>query len=187
MPENTNTPVNAAGVPLTLTGTTLPSGATSIDQSGVPAGIDGQSYTSDQITALDTDARQALLNQLVTKYAGVCVDSGNGQKEYGLEFMMTPADVCVYQELTALGASRMIADASAAAASTPATTQPVASEVELSAAPPAPSTEAATHVIVSNVHVSVLHRLVDDVERGVDGAEQALVRAFRRVFERKAA
>lgn len=76
---------------------------------------------------------------------------------------------------------------SAQPASTEPTAPAITAESQLTTAPPAPSTEATTHVIVPNDHVSFLHRLVDDVEHDVDGAEQALVRAFRRVFERTAA
>jgi hypothetical protein len=57
---------------------------------------------------------------------------------------------------------------------------------ELHPAVPAPSTEAETHVLVANDHISFLHMLVDDIERGVAGAEKAFLRAFRRVFERAA-
>jgi hypothetical protein len=41
-------------------------------------------------------------------------------------------------------------------------------------------------VLVANDHISFLHMLIDDVERGVAGAEKAFVSAFRRVFERAA-
>jgi hypothetical protein len=61
-----------------------------------------------------------------------------------------------------------------------------ASIEELQPAVPAPSTEAETHVLVANDHISFLHMLIDDVERGVAGAEKAFVSAFRRVFERAA-
>jgi hypothetical protein len=61
-----------------------------------------------------------------------------------------------------------------------------ASIEELQPAVPAPSTEAQTHVLVANDHVSFLHRLIDDVERGIAGAEHELAAAFRRVFERAA-
>lgn len=63
-----------------------------------------------------------------------------------------------------------------------AATLPIAHEDELKGAIPAPSTEKDTHVLVPNTHVDFLHRLVDDVEQGVEGASAALVRAFRRVF-----
>lgn len=55
---------------------------------------------------------------------------------------------------------------------------------QLKPAIPAPSTEAETHVLVPNDHVNILHRLLDDVERGVEGAALAFGRAFRHVFHR---
>jgi hypothetical protein len=57
-------------------------------------------------------------------------------------------------------------------------------EDELSPADPNPE---GTHVVVPTTYVAFLHRLANDVEQGFEGAEQAFVRAFRRVFHLTAA
>jgi hypothetical protein len=67
-----------------------------------------------------------------------------------------------------------------------ATSQEITHVDQLTAAPPAPSSEKDTHVLVPNDHVSFLHRLIDDVEKGVAGAEHLLIDAYRRVFPRAA-
>jgi hypothetical protein len=71
----------------------------------------------------------------------------------------------------------------AESAITPKTTE-ITHEDQLSPAIAAPSTEAETHVLVPNDHVSFLHRLADDVENGVVGAEKRFASAFRSVFHR---
>jgi hypothetical protein len=95
---------------------------------------------------------------------------------------MAPANSAL-TESTQTETSLRDGDESQANASAP----PITNASQLTAAPAAPSTEANTHVLVANDHISFLHMLIDDVERGVPGAEKAFVSAFRRVFERTAA
>jgi hypothetical protein len=78
-----------------------------------------------------------------------------------------------------------IDDISTSSAST--TTAPAITIGDLTAAVPAPSAEADTHVLVPNDHVSLLHRLADDIERGIEGAEALFMSAFRHVFPKDAA
>jgi hypothetical protein len=179
-----DTQINAAGVPLTLIGTPSKTGGpVEIDWSGVPAGIGGKTYTATAIAAMDATARQALLDQLIAKYDGVTVDEGNGTTVGSFEFSLAPADLAVYEQLTSLG----VTPTPAIPTSTSAVAAPAITVDDLTPAVPAPSTEAETHVLVPNDHVSLLHRLADDIERGVEGAEALFMSAFRHVFPRAAA
>lgn len=199
----TDQTTNAAGTPLVLHGTpSATGGPVTIDFSGVPVGIDGKEYSSDEIVALDAGARQGLFERLLAKYEGVGVDEGNGTAVYSAGFDMTPADAAVYEQLIGLGA--VVPPPMAAPAAPPASTAPVpaasspiadpahaavpVTHEEVAAVPPA--TPAAmtqksapdTHVTVHNDSVSLLRRAWADVVAGVEDAEHLFERALHHVF-----
>lgn len=94
---------NAAGTPLVLLGTAS-GNSVSIDQSQVPAGINGKSYSKADIDAESSVDQQTLMNGLADKYRGVAVEIGT-QDDYDEEFAMTVDDLAMYHELIAVGAS----------------------------------------------------------------------------------
>lgn len=94
---------NAAGVPLILLGTASGNSIT-IDQSQVPAGINGKTYSKADIDADSSTDQQTLMNDLAEKYRGVDVEIG-AQNDYDEEFAMTVEDLATYHELIAVGAT----------------------------------------------------------------------------------
>lgn len=99
---------NAAGVPLVLVATVV-NGEPSIDESGVPAGVDGHVWEPEQVAALSVDEAQALMDDLYKKYDGVSVDEGGGTRLFSPEFEMTSADDALRVALINLGAVRPVA------------------------------------------------------------------------------